>query len=81
MPRNPNSPGFLTALWRGVIEVAFILFLFYANLLMGEFTRTNGPGKTFAFALVDIFTLRNFGIGLFAAVVGYLMFENLRKKL
>ena len=25
--------------WRAVIEVGFIIFLFYANLLMGEFER------------------------------------------
>ena len=23
--------------WRGIIEIAFIVFLFYSNLLMGEF--------------------------------------------
>jgi len=26
--------------WRAVIEVAFIIFLFYSNLLMGEFERS-----------------------------------------
>ena len=81
MPRDPNSPRFLTTLWRALIEVAFILFLFYANLLMGEFTRANGPGKTLSFALYDIFTLRNLAIGLFAAAIGYLMFETLRRTL
>ena len=25
--------------WRAVIEVGFIVFLFYSNLLMGEFER------------------------------------------
>lgn len=29
-------------MWRAVIEVGFILFLFYANLLMGEFERSGG---------------------------------------
>jgi hypothetical protein len=81
MSRNPDSPRFLTTLLRAVIEVAFILFLFYSNLLMGEFTHTNGPGKTFSLALYDIFTLRNLAIGLFAAAIGYLMFETLRRKL
>ena len=28
--------------WRAVIEIGFILFLFYANLLMGEFERSGG---------------------------------------
>jgi hypothetical protein len=30
--------------WRAVIEVAFIMFLFYANLLMGEFERSGMGG-------------------------------------
>ncbi len=48
---------------RAVIEVAFILFLFYANLLMGEFTRRSAPGKTLAFALRDILTGRTWPLG------------------
>jgi hypothetical protein len=31
---------------RACIEIAFIIFLFYSNLLMGEFTVGNGKGKT-----------------------------------
>jgi hypothetical protein len=76
-----RDPRPLHALLRAVIEIAFIIFLFYSNLLMGEFNRTNGAGKTLASALHDIFTLHNFGIALFAAIVGYLVFEALRKKL
>ena len=30
--------------WRAVIEVGFIIFLFYSNLLMGEFERS-GMGQ------------------------------------
>jgi len=30
--------------WRAVIEVVFIIFLFYSNLLMGEFERS-GMGQ------------------------------------
>jgi hypothetical protein len=29
-----------TNVWRGVIEVGFIIFLFYSNLLMGEYERS-----------------------------------------
>jgi hypothetical protein len=36
--------------------VAFIVFLFYSNLLTGEFTGVNGQGKTLTFALHDIVT-------------------------
>jgi hypothetical protein len=64
---------------RAVIEVAFILFLFYANLLMGEFTRRSAPGKTLAFALQDILTGKNLMIGLVAALVGWPVFEYLRR--
>jgi hypothetical protein len=31
-------------IWRAAIEVAFIIFLFYSNLLMGEFERS-GMGE------------------------------------
>jgi len=71
----------LTTLWRAVIEVAFIVFLFYSNLLMGEFTATNGPGKSLTFALNDIFTGSNLFIAVISALIGYVVFEYLRKKL
>ena len=71
----------LTPFLRAIIEIAFIIFLFYSNLLMGEFTVSNGAGKTLAFALADIFTPANFAIALLSALVGYLVFEYLRKKL
>jgi hypothetical protein len=80
MPNDPKSRS-LTTLWRAVIEIAFIIFLFYSNLLMGEFTGSNGQGKTLAFALHDIFTGTNFAIALVSALVGYLVFETLRKRL
>ncbi|HZL52416.1 MAG TPA: hypothetical protein VFC37_15870 [Terracidiphilus sp.] len=71
----------LNKFWRAVIEVAFIVFLFYSNLLMGEFTVTNGHGKSLAFALNDIFTVMNFLIAAIFALIGYVVFEYLRKKL
>jgi hypothetical protein len=70
----------VTPVLRAVIEVASIVFLFYSNLLMGEFTVANSPGKTLAFALHDIFTGTNFLIAMFCAIIGYLTFEYLRKK-
>ena len=66
---------------RATIEIVFIMFLFYSNLLMGEFDRAAGRGKTLAVALHDIFTPVNFIIGLSAALVGYLIFEFLRRRL
>ena len=73
-------PG-LKPIWRVVIEVLFIIFLFYSNLLMGEFTGVNGRGKTFAFALRDIITPTNFLIALVSAFIGYAIVEYLRRKL
>jgi uncharacterized protein with PQ loop repeat len=63
---------------RAVIEIGFIVFLFYSNLLMGEFTRSNGFGKSWVFAVQDIFTVTNFVIAVVAGLVGYVIFEHLR---
>jgi hypothetical protein len=56
------------------------VFLFYANLLMGDFTSSRHI-KSLEFALMDIVTPTNFCIALFSAVLGYFVFEYLRKKL
>jgi hypothetical protein len=67
---------------RAAIEIGFIIFLFYTNLLMGEFTGAgNGQTKGLAWALGDIFTASNFAIALLGALVGYVIFEYLRKKI
>ena len=76
-----TPPPRLKPIWRIVVEVAFIIFLFYSNLLMGEFTGVNGRGKTLAFALHDIITPINFSIALICALIGYGIFEFLRRKL
>ena len=81
MENDPRRKRVLKPLLRAVIEVAFIIFLFYSNLLMGEFTRSNRGGKSLAFALHDIFTATNFLIALISAIIGYAIFETLRKKL
>jgi hypothetical protein len=81
MPRSATPRRRLTPALRALVEVAFIVFLFYSNLLMGEFNRSGGRDKTLAFALHDIFTVTNFAIALFSATIGYLVFEFLRKKL
>jgi hypothetical protein len=81
MPSNPKAPRKLTPLWRAMIEIGFIVFLFYSNLLMGEFTRANSHGKSFAFAVKDIFSAINFVFAVVAALIGYVVFEFLRKQL
>jgi hypothetical protein len=68
-------------IWRAIIEVSFIVFLFYANLLMGEFERSGmGEKRGLSWAVVDVFTAQNFGIALIAAVVGYILFEFVRTR-
>lgn len=69
------------AVLRAVIEIAFIVFLFYSNLLMGEFTRSNGQGKSLWFAMADVATGTNLSIALASALIGYAFFEFLRKRL
>ena len=62
-----------------MVEIGFIVFLFYSNLLMGEFTRANGQGKTLVFALEDIFSVTNLAIAMISDLLGYLGFDYLRK--
>jgi len=71
----------MNRIWKAIVEMAFIIFLFYSNLLMGEFTRASGHGKSLLLALGDIFTLTNLAIAIVAALVGYAFFEFLREKL
>jgi len=67
--------------WRAVIEVSFIVFLFYSNLLMGEFERSGmGQRRGVAWAIGDVFTAANFAIAMAAAFIGYILFEFLRKR-
>ncbi|MDE3104328.1 MAG: hypothetical protein KGK08_04050, partial [Acidobacteriota bacterium] len=63
-------------IWRAVVEVWFIIFLFYSNLLMGEFDRT-GLGQThgWVWALRDVFTRSNFSIAVVAGLIGYGLVE------
>jgi len=80
MEKESSSGRPTKVVLRAVLEMAFIIFLFYSNLLMGEFTVANGHGKTLAAAVYDIFTGANFLIALVAAGIGYGGFEYLRRK-
>jgi hypothetical protein len=65
--------------WRAIVEVGFIIFLFYSNLLMGEMERTaSGRDKGLLWDLHDIFTQKNFIVAVIAGMVGYLLVERLR---
>jgi hypothetical protein len=68
--------------WRAIIETGFIIFLFYSNLLMGEFERSGiGQSKGVVWAVADIFTAANFLIAVIAALIGYVLVEFLRNRL
>jgi hypothetical protein len=71
----------MKAIWRAVIEVAFIVFLFYSNLLMGEYGRSGkGQAMGLAWAIEDILTPANLAIAIAAGFIGYVVFEFLRSK-
>lgn len=80
MSDGPKNSRKLRPVWRAVIEVAFIVFLFYSNLLMGEFTASKHI-HSLAVALRDVVTPANFLIAIVSAMIGYVGFEYLRKKL
>jgi len=66
---------------RALIEIGFIVFLFYSNLLMGEFEHTGvGRGKGLVWAIWNIFTVPNFLIAIVAAMIGYILVEFLRTR-
>lgn len=75
-PRRKKRP-----VLRGVVEISSVIFLFYSNLLMGEFTHANADGKTLGYAIRDIFTATNFSIALICSAIGYAVFEFWRRKL
>jgi hypothetical protein len=68
--------------WRAAIETGSIVFLFYPNLLIGEYERSGkGQSEGLFWAIRDIFTEANFVIALIAALIGYALVESLRNKL
>lgn len=76
-----NFSAMKKSMLRGLIEVGFIIFLFYSNLLMGEFERSGmGQKKGLAWALSDIFTNANFQIAAVASLIGYVLVEFLRAR-
>jgi hypothetical protein len=56
------------------------VFLLLWGINTNDVLFTNGPGKRFSVALVDIFTIKNFAIAIIAASIGYVFFERLRKQ-
>jgi hypothetical protein len=67
---------------RAIVEVGSIVFLFYTNLLMGEFTHSGlGHNRGLWWAVQDIFTVANLAIAIVFALIGYLFFEFCRNRL
>ena len=80
-PEKWGRPKKLAPIWRALVEAGFIIFLYYSNLLMGEFERSGaGQSHGLLWAVQDIFTASNFAIALASSLVGYLVFEYLRKR-
>ena len=68
--------------WRALVEVGFIVFLFYSNLLMGEFEHSGmGQSRGFVWAIRDVVTEANLIIAVIAALAGHLVIEFFREKL
>jgi hypothetical protein len=76
-----KGPRRLAPVLRALIEAGFIVFLYYSNLLMGEY-EGSGQGRIrgLTWALHDILTGANFAIAVATGLVGYLIFEFLRKR-
>ena len=69
-------------IWRALVEMAFVIFLFYSNLLMGEYERSGaGQQKSLFWAVRDVFIVVNFEIAILAALASYILFEYFRKRL
>lgn len=80
-PTISKRPKKLAPVWRALIEVGFIVLLYYSNLLMGEFEGSGqGRAKGLMWALHDIVTEFNFTIAIVSALIGYLLVELLRKR-
>jgi len=61
---------------RAIVEVGSIVFLFYTNLLMGEFTNSGlGQSNGLWWAIQNIFTKTNFLIDIVCGLIGHLIFE------
>ena len=77
--RNQKNTKRIAPFWRALLEAGFIVFLFYSNLLMGEYTHSGlGHTKGLIWAVQDIFSYTNFIIAIVLSLIGYLFFEYLR---
>ncbi len=65
--------------WSATLEVAFIVFLFYSNLLMGEYNSSaQGQTKGLLWAIGEVITIHNFIIAIISATIGHFFFDYMR---
>jgi len=69
----------LSPIWRAIVEVGTIIFLFYSTLWMRGFTHSSEQGKSLVFAIKDIVTLTSFVVAMISALIGYIVLEYVRK--
>ncbi len=71
-----------SGLRRALLEMGFIIFLFYSNLLMGQYNLGHSlADRSLLEALRNIFTADNFIIAVVAAFIGHVAFDQVRKRL
>jgi len=62
--------------------MGFIIFLFYANLIMGQYTHEHLRQKiTLVGAISNVFSLENFSIAVICAFIGHTFFDRIRRRL
>jgi hypothetical protein len=62
--------------WRTAIDIGFVIFLLYSNLLIREFGRSGiGWKMGLAWAIRDIFTTANLVIVATTALIDYAVFD------
>jgi hypothetical protein len=67
---------------KALLEMGFIIFLFYSNLMMGQYNFGHSfATRSLLEAMRNIFTLDNFVIAVVAAFIGHVVFDQVRKRL
>jgi hypothetical protein len=70
------------AVYKALIEIGFIIFLFYSNLLMGQYNLGhNFAQRPILEAIKNICTIDNFGLAVIAAFIGHVAFDRIRRRL
>jgi len=74
--------NFSTYIRRAAMEMGFIIFLFYSNLLMGQYNRGHDfSNRPLSIAFREIITLDNLIIAVITAFLGHFVFDYMRKRI